>query len=166
MHFYCQFYFAGQIIYEIGGLCRIAPPNFADLLTIVQSDVRGGSGTPWGRLKTQAWSARTPQCAFKSASPVEKLAHEAQLPTNGLGASHPVDPRPPETTTAVQSDVRGGSSTPWGRLRTQAWCARTPQCAFKSASPVEKLAHGAQLTPKPGLAPRTQWTQVHQKRLR
>ena len=44
-------FFVGQIIYDIGGLCRIAPPNFADLLTIVQSDVRGGSSTPWGRLK-------------------------------------------------------------------------------------------------------------------
>ena len=57
-------------------------------------------------------------------------------------------------------------STHWGRLKTQARSARTPQCAFKSASPVEKLAHGAQLPPEPGLAPRTQLTQVHQKRLR
>ena len=33
----------------------------------------------------------------------------------------------------------------------QAWSARTPRCAFKLASPVEKLAHGAQSPPKPGL---------------
>ena len=51
IHFYCQFCFAGQKIYAIGGLCRIAPPNFADQLTIVHSDVRGGSSKPWGRLK-------------------------------------------------------------------------------------------------------------------
>ena len=125
-----------------------------------------------GRLQTtlrkakKAWSARTTQCAFKSPSPIEKLAHGAQLPPkNGLGASQSVDPIPPDTTAIVQSDVRGGSSTPWGRLKTQAWSARTPQCAFKSPSPVEKLAHGAQLPPKTGLAPRTEWTQVHQKRL-
>ena len=73
---------------------------------------------------------------------------------------------PPETTTAVQSYVRGGSSTPWGRLKTQAWSARTPQCAFKSASPVEKRAYEAQLPPKSALAPRTQTTQVHQKHSR
>ena len=36
---------------------------------------------------------------------------------NGLGPSHRVDPSPPETTATVQSDVRGGSSTPWGRLK-------------------------------------------------
>ena len=38
-------FFAGQVIYDIGGLCRIAPPNslIYNLLTIVQSDVRGGS---------------------------------------------------------------------------------------------------------------------------
>ena len=100
MYFYCQFFFVGQIIYDIGGLCRIAPPNFADLYTILQSDVRGGSSTPWGRLETQAWGARTPKCAFKSPSLVETLSHGAQFP------------------------------------------------------------------PKPGLAPRTEWTQVHQKRLR
>ena len=47
----------------------------------------------------------------------------------------------------------------------QAWSARTPQCAFKSASSVEKLAHGTQLPPKAGMAPRTQLTQGHQKRL-
>ena len=47
-----------------------------------------------------------------------------------------------------------------------AWSARTPQCAFKSASPVEELSHGAQLPPKPGLTPRTELTKVHQKRLR
>ena len=41
-----------------------------------------------------------------------------------------------------------------------------PQCAFKSASPVEKLANGAQLLSKTGLTPRTQGTQVQQKRLR
>ena len=35
----------------------------------------------------------------------------------GLGASHQVDPSPPETTAIVQSDVRGGSSTPWGGLK-------------------------------------------------
>ena len=39
-------YFAGQILYDIGGLCRIAPPNFANILVIVQSDVRGGSNKP------------------------------------------------------------------------------------------------------------------------
>ena len=33
-------------------------------------------------------------------------------------------------------------------------------------NPVENLAHGAQLSLKPGLAPRTEWTQVHQKRQR
>ena len=67
---------------------------------------------------------------------------------NGLGASHRVDPSPSETTAIVQSDVREGSNTPWGRLNSQAWSARTPKCAFKSASPVEKLAHGAQLQQK------------------
>ena len=46
MYFYCHFFFFGQIIYNIGGLCRIAPPNFATLLRIVQSDVRGGSNKP------------------------------------------------------------------------------------------------------------------------
>ena len=60
-------------------------------------------------------------------------------------------PSPPETTAIVQSDVRGSSSTPLKGLKTQAWSARTPQCAFKSASPVEKLAHGVQSPPKPGL---------------
>ena len=40
------FFFAGKIIYDIGGLYRIASPNFAYLLTIVQSDVRGGSNKP------------------------------------------------------------------------------------------------------------------------
>ena len=40
---YCLFFFAGHIIYDIGGLCQLAPPNFANILTIVQSDVRGGS---------------------------------------------------------------------------------------------------------------------------
>ena len=25
------FFFVGHFIYDIGGLCRIAPPNFADL---------------------------------------------------------------------------------------------------------------------------------------
>ena len=157
MYFYCQFFFAGHIIYDIGGLCRKAPPNFADLLAIVQSDVRSGSSAPGIRRKTQAWSARTPRCAFKSPSPVEKLAQRAQLPPKtGLGASHRVDPSPPETTAIVPSDVRGGSRKSWGRLKTQAWSAHTPRCAFKSPSPVEKLAHGAQLPPKPGLAPRTE----------
>ena len=47
---YWHFFSLGQIIYDIGDLCRIAPPNFADLLTKVQSDVRGGSSEPWGRL--------------------------------------------------------------------------------------------------------------------
>ena len=41
------FFFAGHIIYDIGGLCQLAPPNFANILTIVQSDVRGGSNKPW-----------------------------------------------------------------------------------------------------------------------
>ena len=27
------FFLVGQFIYDIGGLCRIATPNFADLLT-------------------------------------------------------------------------------------------------------------------------------------
>ena len=40
------FFFAGQIIYDIGDLCRIAPPNFANIfdsiLTKVQPDVRDG----------------------------------------------------------------------------------------------------------------------------
>ena len=49
----------------------------------------------------------------------------------------------------VQSDVRGSSDTPWVGLKPQAWSARTPQFFFKSASPDEKLAHGAQLPPKP-----------------
>ena len=40
------YFFAGQIINDIGGLCRIAPQNFANLLTMVQSDVRGGSNKP------------------------------------------------------------------------------------------------------------------------
>ena len=40
------FFFVGQIIYDIGGLCRIAPPNFADIMAIVESDERGGSNTP------------------------------------------------------------------------------------------------------------------------
>ena len=77
---YCHFFFAGQIIYDIGGLNRIAPRNFADLLTIVQSDVRAGSSAPGVRRNTQAWSTRTPQCAIKSPSPVEKLARGAQSP--------------------------------------------------------------------------------------
>ena len=38
-------FFAGQIIYDIGGLCRIAPPNFANQLTIAQSDQRSGPST-------------------------------------------------------------------------------------------------------------------------
>ena len=100
MYFIANYFFAGQIIYDMGGLCRIAPQNFANLLTTVQSDVRGGSNMP---------------CA---------------------------------------------------RPTTQAWIERTPQFAFNSATPIEKLAHGAQLPPNPGLAPRTQWTQVLQKRLR
>ena len=52
---------------------------------------------------------------------VEKLAHGAQLPPkNGLDASHSGGPSPPETTTIVQSDVRGGSSRPRRRLKTRA----------------------------------------------
>jgi len=96
-----------------------------------------------------------------------KTSPQSSLTTKtGLGTSHPVDSSPPETSTIVQSDARGGSSNAWGRPKTRAWSARTPQCAFMSASPVEKLAHGAQLPPKTGLAHRTKWTQVHQKRLR
>ena len=45
--FLLPIFFVGRIISDIGGLCRIAPPNFADLLTIVQSDMRGGSSAPW-----------------------------------------------------------------------------------------------------------------------
>jgi len=108
----------------------------------------------------------TPVC-FQVALSSSKTSSRSSVTTkNGLGASHRVDPSSPETTTIVQSDVRGSSSTPWERLRTEAWSARTPQCAFKSPSPFKKLAHGAQLPPKTGLAPRTEWTQVHQKRLR
>ena len=81
-----QFFLAGHIIYDIGGLCRITPPNFANKLTIVQSDVRGGSNKP-RRDQQRKHGARTPQCAFKSASPVEKLAHGAQLPPKP-GLSH------------------------------------------------------------------------------
>ena len=68
---------------------------------------------------------------------------------NGLDAPHQVVTSPPETTTIVQSDERGGSNPPQARQKTHAWSLRTHQCAFKSASPVEKLAHGAQLPPKP-----------------
>ena len=46
MYFYCQFFFAGKVIYDIGGRCQIAPPNFANLLKVFQSDVRGGSIKP------------------------------------------------------------------------------------------------------------------------
>ena len=78
----------------------------------MQSDARGGSSKPRGRLKTQTWSARTLQCAFKLASPVEKLAHGSQLPTKKwLGASNPVDLSPQEAPTIVQSDAQGGSNT-------------------------------------------------------
>ena len=40
---------------------------------------------------------------------------------------------------------------PGGRLKTRAWVTRTPRCAFKSASPGENFALGANLPPKPGL---------------
>ena len=108
---------------------------------------------PWGGLKSRARSARTHQYAFKSASPGEKRALGAQLrPKPSLANSHPVDPGPLEMTTKVQSDVHGGSKEPWKGLKTRAWSARTPQYAFKSASPGEKRTLGAQLRPKPGMA--------------
>ena len=123
------------------------------MTTKVQSDVHGGSKAPWKGLKTQAWSERTPKYAFKSASPGEKRTLGAQLrPKPGMATSNPVDPGPLEMTAIAQSDVRGGSKTPGGGLKTRAWSARIPQYAFKSASPGEKRALGAQLRPKPGMA--------------
>ena len=79
-----------------------------------------------------------------------------------LGASNRVDKSPPETTTIVQRDLRGGSSTLEAKPELRTWSPRTPQCAFKLAYPVKNLAHEAQLPPKPGLAPRTHWTKVLQ----
>ena len=119
-----------------------------------------------GSITRQKWSQK---CDLSSGRPQIGVFLQIRIfinPQNGLGASHRVDSSSPETTTIVQSDVRGSSSTPWERLKTQAWSARTPRCAFKSPSPVQKLAHGAQLPPKMDLAPRTQSTQVHQNRLR
>ena len=128
-------------------------PGPLEMTTKVQSDVHGGSKAPWKGLKTQAWSERTPKYAFKSASLREKRALGAQLrPKPGMAASHPVDPGPLEMTTKVQSDVHGGSKAPLKGLKTRAWSARTPQYAFKSASPGEKRTLGAQLRPKPGMA--------------
>ena len=119
-----------------------------------QSDSRSGPITPGGGggLKTRAWGARTHQCASKSASPLENIALGAHLPPNpGMAAMHQVDPSPLEIPTAVQSDSRSGPSTVLRWLKMPARGSSTPQCAFKSASPVEKLARGAHLPPKPGL---------------
>ena len=155
MYFYCQFFFAGHIIYDIGGLCQLAPPNFANILTIVQSDVRGGSKKNWARPTTQARSARTPQCAFKLASPVEKLAPELTYHQTGAWRLAPSGPK--STRNIYDSAIRctGRLQHTLREAKTRAWSARTLQCAFKSASPVKKLAHGAQLPPKTILAHRT-----------
>ena len=109
---------------------------------IVQSDVRGGSSIPRGRPTTPAWSASTPQCAFKSPSSVEKLAHGAQLPPNRAWRLAPSGPK--STRNDCDNLIRCTERLhhALGKAETQAWSARTSQCAFKSASPVEKLAHG------------------------
>ena len=128
-------------------------PGPLEMAALSQSDVRGGSKPPRGRLKTRSRSALISQCAIKSASPGEKRTLGAKLrPKPGLAASHPVDPGPFEMTTTVQSGECGGSKTPWQRLKARAWRESIPQYAFKSASQGEKRPLGAQLRHKPGLA--------------
>ena len=94
-------FYAGQIIHDIGGLCRIAPPNFANLLTIVQSDARGGSNKP-GRDQQRKKGAHAHPSVLSSRSLTLKNSSQSSLTTKtGLGASHPVDPSPPELITMV-----------------------------------------------------------------
>ena len=57
-----QIFFAGHIIYDIGGICQIAPPNFTNILTIVQSDVRGGSKNLGETNNASTNRTHTPVC--------------------------------------------------------------------------------------------------------
>ena len=142
-----------ELSYHQNRAWRIAPsgPNFPinDYYSAIRCTGRL-QHTP-GKAKNASMEHTHTQVCFQVALFSLKTSSRSSVTTkNGLGASHRVDPIPPLTTMIVQSDVRGGSSTPRRRLKTQAWSARTPRCAFKSASPVETLAHGAQFPPKPG----------------
>ena len=96
-------------------------PGPLEMPTTMQSDSRSGPNRAMGWLKTRARDANTPQCAFKSASPVGKLALGAHLaPKPGMAASHLVDPTPLEMPTIFQSDPRSGLTKPLGCLKTRA----------------------------------------------
>ena len=105
----------------------------------------------WG-LKTRARGARTPPVCFQVGLSRWNTRSRSLFTTKtGLGSPEPSEPKSLEMAIKVQSDARYGPNTPWVGLRPWAWSARTPQCDFKSASPVENLALGAHLPAKPGL---------------
>ena len=87
-------------------------------------------------------------------------------PKPSLAASNPVDPSPFEMPAIVQSDVRGDLNTPQECLKLREWVARTPQFAFKSASPVENSLSELICHQNRVWSPRTRWTPVPLKCLR
>ena len=71
----------------------------------------------------------TPVCFQVGLSSCKTSSRSSVTTKTGLGASHQINSSLPETTTVMQSDVRGGFSTPWeGAKNASMERTHTPVC--------------------------------------